>query len=229
MRSDLFACFIWIKLHHLLDGRKSAIKHILVMLSKYTDSQLVVDESISVEVINLSDQSLNKSRLTSTVRSNKCNSRFHVNIDVDLFQKRDFFGPADRRLIKPHDWRRDFLRIRKHEDNSRILDDIINQVDPVDGFDSRLNKRRSLGIESELIDELLVVCDFGLLRLSLTFLLFVLFFFGLLVLVEVSLEVVQFLLGKLDDFVDNLVKEVTSMGNDQDCDVELRNILLKPN
>lgn len=47
-------------------------------------------------------------------------------------------------------------------------------------------------------------------------------------LVKVTFVVVKFLALKLDNLVNNLVQEITSMGNDDDSDVEVSHILLEP-
>lgn len=47
-------------------------------------------------------------------------------------------------------------------------------------------------------------------------------------LVKVTFVVVKFLALKLDNLVNNLVQEITGMGNDDDSDVEVSHILLEP-
>lgn len=108
------------------------------------------------------------------------------------------------------------------------MDDLIHQFDSIDGLDSRLHKSGSLGVESELVNELLEVLDLSLLALSLSLLLLDLFSFGLFKLIEVTFVVVELLALELDDLVYDLVEEVSGMRNDDDSDVEVLDVVLEP-
>ena len=75
----------------------------------------------------------------------------------------------------------------------------------------------------------MVVSNLSLLSFSLASLLLIFFFFGCLILIEVTSKVVELLPGEFDDLIYDLVEEVTSMGYDQHSDVKACDILLEPN
>ena len=145
--------------HELFDGRLSEIEGVHVMLGENSDSQSVVDKPVSVLDLEISNERLNKGGFTTTVRSNQRDSRVEVNVDVDLGEDGDAFLVADVGLVETTEGWRDFLGVREHEDHRRILHNFGGDVDPTNSLDPGLHKGRSLGIATELVNELLDVVD----------------------------------------------------------------------
>ena len=114
---------------------------------------------------------------------------------------------------------RDWLWVREHEDTGRVINDVFNDIHSVDGLDPTLDHASSLGICSELVDELLDVLDLFVLRLLLLLLELILLTFNLFEVVEVTLVVGKLLVEEVDDFVNCLIKEVSCVRNDEHCDV----------
>jgi len=56
MLSDFLRSFIRVGLHHLLNGRESLVEHVHVVLCEDTYSKLAVNESISVKMLDLSNE-----------------------------------------------------------------------------------------------------------------------------------------------------------------------------
>lgn len=96
---------------------------------------------------------------------------------------------------------------------------------PADGLDTRLHESSALCIEAELVNELLDVSDL----IKLTFTLFlsngVLLEFSSLECFEITLVIVELLALEVDDLIYSSVKEVTSMGNNDDCNVEVNDVV----
>lgn len=198
------------------------------MLGEDTNSELSVNESVTIQVFNLTNESFDKCWFSNTIWTDQSDSSLHINIDVNFPEKRHVFGPSNLTLIESQDRWGDFLWIWEHEDTSRVLHDLIYKLNPIDSFNSRLDQCSSLGIVSELINEFLEVSNLCLLWLPFTSLLLDLLSLRLFELVKVTFVVVKFLALKLDNLVNNLVQEITGMGNDDDSDVEVSHILLEP-
>jgi hypothetical protein len=99
----------------------------------------------------------------------------------------------------------------------------------LDGLHSGLSHGGSLGVSSELINELLHVSDFLELLFSLSHSLLGLLLLGFFELVKISFVVCEFLVLELNDFIDDLVQEVLGVRNDDNCDAEGKDVLLEPN
>jgi len=200
-----------------------------MMLREHAHSESVVDEAITIIQLQLSAQSLDKGRLTGTVRSDQRDSRIQINVDVDLVEDGLSLIVTDVSLIKSHEWWRDLFGIREHKHDGGIRNNISNQVDPLDSLDSRLDKCSSLGVVSELVNELLNTSNLVVLVSFGSFLVPQLFVLGLLELFEVTLVVGQLRLLEVDDLLNSCVQEVTRMGNDDDAAVQLLNVVFEPN
>jgi len=55
------------------------------MLGEDTSSQLVMENSFSVEKLQVSKECLDYSRFTCSIRTNKSDSSFLINVEVELF------------------------------------------------------------------------------------------------------------------------------------------------
>lgn len=229
MLSHVLRGLIRVVLHELLDGRQLRIERVRMMLREHTNTQLAVNKTITIEVLDLTDQRLDEGRLTGTVGTNERDTRLHVNVDVDLGEQVHALLPTNLGLIESHDRRRDLLGVREHENARGVLHDFLNEVNTVDSLDTRLHERGTLGVVTELVDELLEMLNLSFLRLALPRLLLDLLSLRLLILIKVTLEVMQLLGRELNDLIDDHVEEVTSVRNNDDSDVELTDVLLKPN
>jgi len=56
-----------------------------VMLGEDTSSQLVMENSFSIKKLKVSKECLDDSRFTSSIRTNKSDSSFLINVEVELF------------------------------------------------------------------------------------------------------------------------------------------------
>lgn len=200
-----------------------------MMLSKHANSKSIMQESVTILQLELTHESLDQGRFTSTVRSDESNSGFQVNVNVNTSQDRVVRSIPYICFIKTAKRRRDLLWIREHEDASWILDNFSDDINSLDSLDSRLYKRGSLCVVSELIDELLDMID--LVHLFITSSLFILVFLslGLSELLEVTPVVSQLLRLEMNNFIDSGVKEVTCMRYyDNSCLVEFLDVVLEP-
>jgi len=73
------------------------------------------------------------------------------------------------------------------------------------------------------------VTNFRKLSFSLSLLLFHLFVFSLFESIEVTSVIPQLLSLEFNDFIDNLIKEISSMRNNKYGNIKLLNIVFKPN
>ena len=200
-----------------------------MMLSKHANSKSIMQESVTILQLELTHESLDQGRFTSTVRSDESNSGFQVDVNVNTSQDRVVRSIPYICFIKTAKRRRDLLWIREHEDASWILDNFSDDINSLDSLDSRLYKRGSLCVVSELIDELLDMID--LVHLFITSSLFILVFLslGLSELLEVTPVVCQLLRLEMNNFIDGGVKEVTCMRYyDNSCLVEFLDVVLEP-
>ena len=148
-----------------------------MMLSKHANSKSIMQESVTILQLELTHESLNQGRFTSTVRSDESNSSFQIDVNINTSQDRVVRSIPYICFIKTAKRRRDLLRIREHKDASWILDNFSDDINSLDSLDSRLYKRGSLCVVSELIDELLDMID--LVHLFITSSLFILVFLSL--------------------------------------------------
>ena len=109
------------------------------------------------------------------------------------------------------------------------MHNFFNQINTVDGLNSGLNESSSLSIESELINKLLEMIDLVLLSFSLSFSLLDLFSLGFLELIEVSLIISELLVLEFNNFVYDLIKEVSCVRDDNDGNVKRLDVIFEPN
>lgn len=99
------------------------------------------------------------------------------------------------------------------------MQDCVHKFNTTNSLDTRLHQVSSLSVESELVNELLVMRDFSLLRLSKSGLLLVFLIFSLFVGVEVTSVVMKLLSLELNNFINNLIEEIPCVRNDKDSDI----------
>lgn len=91
-----------------------------------------------------------------------------------------------------------------------------------------LDECGSLGVSSEHVNELHIVCNFVKLMSSFVFSLLGLLFLCLFKLVEVTFIILYFQILEFKNFIDDGVQEVLSVRNDNDGDIESENVLFEP-
>lgn len=100
--------------------------------------------------------------------------------------------------------------------------------DLLNGLHSRLSHGGSLGVSSELVDEFLHMSNFFELLFSLSHSLLGLLLLCFFKLVKITFIVCQFLVLKLDDFINDLIQKVLGVRDNDHCDVEGKDVLLEP-
>lgn len=137
------------------------------MLSEVTASELWVDESVPIDLINLTHHCFDQCRLACAVWADKGDPGLHVDVDVDFFQQDLFVVPTDLALVEPQNWRRNLVWVGKDENAGGIFDYFVNQLYLIDGLDSRLRHRSSFRVEPKFVYELLIVRNSSQLRVAL--------------------------------------------------------------
>lgn len=190
-----------------------------MMLGEHSHSQSVVDEAVTILNIKLATKSFDKSRFTTSIGSDQRNSSGQINVDVHIFDDWNSFFVANGSFIEDTKWRGDFLRIREHEHDIRILHDLCSNVNPSDRLDSRLDKSGALSIAAELVNELLNMADFFHLTFTRLFGHFVLLSLRPLKCIEVSFVIIELAPLEMDDLIDGGIQKVTSVRHDNDGNV----------
>jgi hypothetical protein len=201
MLTELFGRYVGVTSHHLLNSRHLQVETIHVMLSENTNAKTVVNETVTITNLEFSTKGLHEGGLTSTVGTDKRNTSVQVNVDVHLLQNVMRRIVTNVGLIEAHKWGRNLFRVGEHENDVRVLNDISDQINLLDGLDTRLDKSSTLGVESELVNELLdvgnLVCLSGLGR----FLILCPVILCFLESIEITLVVGEFHSLEVDDFI----------------------------
>jgi len=201
-----------------------------MMLVEDTDLDFSIYDSVAVEDVQLSYEGVQKSRFSGAIGAYEGNSGVHINFQVDLADDDICSIITDFTISNSENWSVELWRCWEFENNGRFYEDFCLHVflDFLDDLTAGLDKFGSFSIGSELIDERLVMGNLLKLILSLLNSVFSLLTLSFLVGVEVTLVVGELFVFEFDYFVNNSVKEVPSMGDDDDGDVEGDNVLLEP-
>lgn len=175
------------------------------MLREETDSESTVQSSVSITNVELSAESFNKSRFSSTIWSNQSNSRFKVHIYVYFAEDDLASWIADFGFVQSHKVGPNVLGVRKFKCTVWVHQYFSCYVYFLNSFDSTLNQSGTFCVGPELVYELLNVGNFVKLALTLLHLIFISFRFCLFKLIEVSPVVSQFSALEVDDFVANCI------------------------
>ena len=92
-----------------------------------------------------------------------------------------------------------------------------------------MDESSSLSVVSKFINELLEMLDFSLLRVSFPSLLLSLFHLSFFILIEITFIIMELLSLEFDNFVNDHIQEVSGVTNNDNSDVEIGDVFLKPN
>lgn len=200
------------------------------MLREDTNAKPIMNEAISVNKIKLTGQGLDERGLACTIGTDKSNPSLKVDVNVNAIENDRLIIVTEMCLVQSAQRWGNLLRIWEHEDTGWVLDDIGNDIDSLNCLDTRLDQGGTLGVVTELVDELLDMADF--VHLAFTGLLGVLVFlgFGLFELREISFVVIELLALEVDDLIASGVEEVTGVRHDNNCSLsQLLNVVFEPN
>ena len=136
---------------------------------------------------------------------------------------------SETHLVESENGGRNDLWVRENEDDTGVGHDFFNYIHLLDPLDTGLDHGSSLGVGSELVDELLSVSNLLLLGFSVSGLQLVLLIPHFLKGVVISLVVVQLLVEQVNDLVAAEVQELSVVRNDDHGDVQLHEVVFKPN
>lgn len=201
-----------------------------MVLVEDTDLDFAIYNSVAVEDVQFSYKGVQKSRFSCTIGAYEGNFGIHINFQIDLANNDILPIITDFTISNSKNGPVELWRSGEFENNCWFYEDLCFHVflDFFDNLATRLDKFGSFSIGSELIDERLVMGNLLKLILSLLDSVLSLLSLSFLVGVEVTLIVCKFLVLEFDYFVNDSVKEVSSMGDDDDGDVEFLNVLLEP-
>ena len=214
MRSDLFLGSLREIPGELLDGREREVESFEVVLRKHGDPETLVSVLVSLVELELADEELEERGLTHSVRSDDAEPGLAVYAEVDVSEDDVLLGVPEGAVLDLQQGWPELFRSREDEHAGGVLHDLVDQLQLVDGLDSALHHRGSLGVVPELIDEGLHVRDGVLLGIELLHLELQLFGARLLEAVVVTLVVGEFLVLEVDDFLAADVQELSGVRDD---------------
>mmetsp|Transcript_18430 Transcript_18430/g.58737 ORF Transcript_18430/g.58737 Transcript_18430/m.58737 type:complete len:270 (-) Transcript_18430:221-1030(-) len=104
-------------------------------------------------------------RLAAAVGAKEAYSRLLSDSKVDIVKQRLIRAVPEANVVDLNGWRAQCLWVGEVEREPGVLGQLLQLRQPVERLDARLHERRALGVEAELVDELLHVVALALLGL----------------------------------------------------------------
>ena len=138
-----------------------------MVLGEHGNSKFSTSILVSLSHVKVAHDEVNQSRLTGSVGADNSESGILVDGEIEVFENKLVLAVTELGILNFQERRHDFFGSLENESAGGVSQDLLDELHLIEHLDSALYESGSLGVGSELFDELLHVLDFFLLELVL--------------------------------------------------------------